>query len=303
MRILDLERASKITGARFAVYWGAGARLERALINFMLDVHTREHGYTEVLPPFLINSASMFGTGQLPKFKEDSVQDRESRFLARADGGSAGHQPVSRRNSGIGRTAHLAVRLHAVFPQRGRILRTRCARHHPAAPVPESGAGEVRAVRNKATTELEKLTCDAEDILKRLGLPFRTVALSTGDMGAASAKTYDLEVWLPGQNDYQGNFILFELRGVSGAARLHSNQIRQGQSRIRSHLERQRTGDRAHLGGDRRKLPAGRWQHPGAGCAAALPGGRAHPSRVTAVPLKFSACKALQLKSFLRAAA
>ena len=99
LKILDLERATKITGARFAVYWGMGARLERALINFILDVHTREHGYTEVLPPFLINSASLFGTGQLPKFKDDLVQDREHRFLARAHRRSSGDESFSRRDA------------------------------------------------------------------------------------------------------------------------------------------------------------------------------------------------------------
>ena len=145
LKILDLERATKITGARFAVYWGMGARLERALINFFLDVHTREHGYTEVLPPFLINSASLFGTGQLPEVQGRSVQDREHRFLARAHGRSSRYESFSRRNFERRRSSHFAVRLHALLPQRGRVLRTRRARHHPAASVPESGAGEVHA--------------------------------------------------------------------------------------------------------------------------------------------------------------
>ncbi len=129
--ILDLERAAKITGARFAVYWGMGAKLERALMNFMLDVHTREHGYTEVLPPFLINSASLFGTGQLPKFKDDLFKVREYRFLAGADGRSAGNEFVPRRNIGRRSASHPAVRLYAVFPQRSRLLRARRARDHP----------------------------------------------------------------------------------------------------------------------------------------------------------------------------
>jgi seryl-tRNA synthetase len=98
--ILDLERAAKVTGARFAVYWGLGAKLERALINFMLDVHTREHGYTEVLPPFMVNSASLFGTGQLPKFAQDQFKLRELRLLADSHGGSSRNQPVSERNAG-----------------------------------------------------------------------------------------------------------------------------------------------------------------------------------------------------------
>ena len=147
--ILDFERAAKITGARFAVYWGMGANLERALINFMLDVHTREHGYTEVLPPFLVNSASLFGTGQLPKFAEDLFKCEKHDFwliptaevpvtnLFRDETLDAGRLPIK------------LVRLHPLLPQRGRLLRPRCARHHPPAPVSESGAGEVHAPGRK----------------------------------------------------------------------------------------------------------------------------------------------------------
>jgi len=219
LHILDLERAAKITGARFAVYWGIGARLERALISFMLDVHTREHGYTEVLPPFLINSASLFGTGQLPKFKEDLFKIEKHDFwlaptaevpvtnLFRDETLNADQLPISlcaytpcfRSEAGsYGRDVRGIIRQH----QFQKVELVKFAR-------PEH-----------SYDELEKLTGDAEDILKRLGLPFRTVVLSTGDMGAASAKTYDLEVWLPGQNGYKeisscSNFEAYQARRAS----------------------------------------------------------------------------------------
>ena len=219
LRILDLERASKITGARFAVYWGAGARLERALINFMLDVHTREHGYTEVLPPFLINSASLFGTGQLPKFKDDLFKIENHDFWL----APTAEVPVTNlfRDETL-ESAELPISLCAYTPcfrseagSYGRDVRGIIRQHQfqKVELVKFSSAEESYA-------ELEKLTADAEDILKRLGLPFRTVALSTGDLGAASAKTYDLEVWLPGQNDFKeisscSNFEAYQARRAS----------------------------------------------------------------------------------------
>ena len=144
--ILDFERAAKITGARFAVYMGLGAKLERALINFMLDVHTKEHGYTEVLPPFMINSASLFGTGQLPKFAADLFKlENTDYWLA-----PTAEVPVTNlfRDETLEAwitAAHQVLRLHAVLPQRGGIVWARCARDHPAASVPESRAGEIRA--------------------------------------------------------------------------------------------------------------------------------------------------------------
>jgi seryl-tRNA synthetase len=219
LHILDLERAAKITGARFAVYWGVGARLERALINFMLDVHTREHGYTEVLPPFLINSASLFGTGQLPKFKEDLFKIEGHDFwlaptaevpvtnLFRDETLDADKLPISlcaytpcfRSEAGsYGRDVRGIIRQHQF--QKVELVKFALPQH--------------------SYDELEKLTADAEDILKRLGLPFRTMALATGDMGAASAKTYDLEVWLPGQNGYKeisscSNFEAYQARRAS----------------------------------------------------------------------------------------
>jgi seryl-tRNA synthetase len=138
--ILDLERAAKLTGARFAVYWDLGAKLERALINFMLDLHTREHGYTEVLPPFLVNADSMYGTGQLPKFEADLFKvphgDKTLYLIPTAE------VPVTNLSA-----ADLAYRLHPVLPQRGRIVWQRCPWHHPAASVPEGRTGEVYPAR------------------------------------------------------------------------------------------------------------------------------------------------------------
>jgi seryl-tRNA synthetase len=219
LRILDMERAAKITGARFAVYWGAGARLERALINFMLDVHTREHGYTEVLPPFLINSASLFGTGQLPKFKDDLFKIENHDFWL----APTAEVPVTNlfRDETLD-AAELPVSLCAYTPcfrseagSYGRDVRGIIRQHQ---------FQKVELVKfsrpEQSYDQLEKLTADAEDILKRLGLPFRTVVLSTGDLGAASAKTYDLEVWLPGQNGFKeisscSNFEAYQARRAS----------------------------------------------------------------------------------------
>jgi len=219
LRILDLERAAKITGARFAVYWGVGARLERALINFMLDIHTREHGYTEVLPPFMINSASLFGTGQLPKFKEDLFKIENNDFWL----APTAEVPVTNlyRDETL-EEAELPISLCAYTPcfrseagSYGRDVRGIIRQHQ---------FQKVELVKftrpDQSYEEHERLTTDAEDILKRLGLPFRRVVLCTGDMGAASAKTYDLEVWLPGQNDYKeisscSNFEAYQARRAS----------------------------------------------------------------------------------------
>ncbi|HTS47571.1 MAG TPA: serine--tRNA ligase [Bryobacteraceae bacterium] len=202
LKILDLERAAKITGARFAVYWGVGAKLERALMSFMLDVHTREHGYTEVFPPCLINSASLFGTGQLPKFKDDLFKVENHDFWL----APTAEVPVTNlfRDETLN-ADDLPIRLCAYTPcfrseagSYGRDVRgiIRVHQFHKVE--------MVKFTRSEQSyEELEKMTADAEDILKRLGLPFRTVALSTGDLGASAAKTYDVEVWLPGQNGYK----------------------------------------------------------------------------------------------------
>jgi seryl-tRNA synthetase len=214
--ILDLERAAKITGARFALYWDLGAKLERALTNFMLDVHTREHGYTEVLPPFLVNSQSLFGTGQLPKFKEDlfKCEGHDLWLIPTAE------VPVTNiyRDETLDASA-LPVSLCAYTAcfrseagSYGRDVRGIIRQHQ---------FQKVELVKfttpDQSYNELEKLTADAEDILRRLGLAYRTIVLCTGDMGFSSAKTYDIEVWLPGQNGYKeisscSNFEAFQAR-------------------------------------------------------------------------------------------
>jgi seryl-tRNA synthetase len=217
--ILDLERAAKVTGARFAVYWGMGARLERALINFMLDVHTREHGYTEVLPPFMVNSASLFGTGQLPKFAQDlfKLENTDYWLIPTAE------VPVTNlyRNETL-EGERLPIKLCAYTPcfrseagSYGRDVRGIIRQHQ---------FQKVELVKfahpGQSYDELDKLTADAEDMLRRLGLPFRTVVLCTGDTGFSAAKTYDIEVWLPGQNAYKeisscSNYEGFQARRAS----------------------------------------------------------------------------------------
>lgn len=216
LKILDLERAAKITGARFAVYWGLGARLERALINFMLDVHTREHGYTEVLPPFLINSNSLFGTGQLPKFGEDLFKCESYDFWL----APTAEVPVTNlfREETL-EADRLPIQLCAYTPcfrseagSYGKDVRGIIRQHQ---------FQKVELVKfarpDQSYDELEKLTADAEDILVRLGLPYRTVVLCTADLGFGSAKTYDIEVWLPGLNGYKeisscSNYETFQAR-------------------------------------------------------------------------------------------
>jgi len=214
--ILDFERATKITGARFAVYSGVGAKLERALANFMLDMHTREHGYTEILPPFLVNSNSLYGTGQLPKFKEDlfHLEGTDFWLIPTAE------VPVTNLYGGEVLEAEKLPVKHCAW--------TACFRSE-AGSYGKDTRGIIRqhqfqkvelvkfALPENSYDELEGLTRDAEQILQRLELPYRVVALCTGDLGFSSAKTYDLEVWLPSAGEYReisscSNFEAFQAR-------------------------------------------------------------------------------------------
>jgi seryl-tRNA synthetase len=200
--ILDFDRAVKITGGRFCLSKGAGALLERALINFMLDIHTREHGYLEVLPPFLANSASFLGTGQLPKFEEDlfRVAGTDYYLIPTAE------VPVTNIvRDEILSAEELPLKMTAYTPcfraeagSYGRDTRGMIRQHQ---------FNKVELVKicrpEQSAEELEKLTADAEDILRRLALPYRVVTLCTGDLGFSSAKTYDIEVWVPSQERYR----------------------------------------------------------------------------------------------------
>lgn len=201
--ILDLERATKIAGSRFAILNGAGARLERALVNFMLDVQTREHGYTETLPPFLVNREALFGTNQLPKFEEDLFHIKDERGFALIP---TAEVPVTNYHSGeILDAADLPKHYTAYTP---------CFRSE-AGSYGKDTRGLIRqhqfekvelvklCVPESSEEEHEKLTADAERILQLLELPYRTVVLSTGDLGFGARKTYDIEVWLPSQQTYR----------------------------------------------------------------------------------------------------
>src|SRR5438874_8541433 len=223
--ILDLERAAKLSGARFAVYWDLGARLERALANFMLDVHTREHGYTEVLPPYLVNSESMYGTGQLPKFASDSFRvphgEKELWLIPTAE------VPVTNLyRDEVLEASHLPRSLTAYTPcfrseagSYGKDVRGIIRQHQ---------FQKVELVKvsrpEDSYQQLEKLTHDAETILQKLGLHYRVVALCTADLGFSSAKTYDIEVWLPGQQ-------LF--REISSCSNCEAFQARRANIRYR----------------------------------------------------------------------
>ncbi len=200
--ILDFERGAKVAGARFTVYFGAGARLERALINFMLDLHTREHGYTEVLPPFIVNRDSLIGTGQLPKFEQDLFHlEGTNYFLI-----PTAEVPLTNlyRDETL-EEERLPVRLTAYTPcfrseagSYGKDVRGLIRQH-------QFNKVELVHLTSPETSyaALAELTGNAEKILQRLGLPYRVITLSTGDMGFGAAKTHDIEVWLPGQNAYR----------------------------------------------------------------------------------------------------
>jgi seryl-tRNA synthetase len=223
--VLDLERAVKLTGARFAVYWDLGAKLERALANFMLDLHTREHGYTEVLPPYLVNSESMYGTGQLPKFAADLFRvphgEKDLWLIPTAE------VPVTNLyRDEVLDAARLPISLTAYTPcfrseagSYGKDVRGIIRQHQ---------FQKVELVKfsrpENSYEEHEKLTRNAETVLQKLGLHYRTVTLCTGDMGPSSAKTYDIEVWLPGQK-------LF--REISSCSNFESYQARRANIRYR----------------------------------------------------------------------
>jgi len=221
--IIDFERAAKIAGARFALYKGMGARLERALINFMLDLHTTEHGYLEVLPPFMVNKKSMTATGQLPKFEEElfKVENGAYYLIPTAE------VPVTNiHQDEILPEDSLPVRYTAWTP---------CFRRE-AGSYGKDTRGLIRQHQfNKVELvkftkpedsydELEKLTGNAEEVLKRLGLAYRVIALCTGDLGFSAAKTYDIEVWLPSQNKY---------REISSCSNFEDFQARRGNIRYR----------------------------------------------------------------------
>jgi seryl-tRNA synthetase len=201
--IIDFERATKMSGARFAVLTGAGARLERALINFMLDLHTREHGYVEVLPPFLVNSAALTGTGNLPKFEADlfKIAGEWDLYLV-----PTAEVPLTNLHRGeILDGRDLPIHYTAYTP----CFRSEAGSYGPDVRglIRQHQFDKVELVKlttpEQSYDELERLTANAEEVLRRLELPFRTVLLCTGDTGFASAKTYDIEVWLPSQNTYR----------------------------------------------------------------------------------------------------
>ncbi len=223
--VLDFERAGKLSGARFSLYLGAGATLERALIQFMLDLHTRQNGYREVIPPFMVNRESMTGTGQLPKFEEDlfktGTADRELFLVPTSE------VPLTNiyRDEIIdhGRLPYYLTAYSPCFRSEagsyGKDTRGLIRQHQ---------FQKVELVKivepEKSYEELEKMTANAEQVLQLLGLPYRTMALCTGDMGFSAAKTYDIEVWLPAQNAY---------REISSCSNCEDFQARRAQIRYR----------------------------------------------------------------------
>jgi seryl-tRNA synthetase len=222
--ILDLERASKIAAARFSILNGAGARLERALINFMLDLHTREHGYLETLPPFIVNKDSLFGTGQLPKFEEDLFKLRDERDLYLVP---TAEVPVT--------NYHREEILDAGQLPKKWVAYTPCFRSE-AGSYGRDTRGVIRqhqfekvelvkySLPENSYEELESLTRNAETVLQRLGIHYRVVTLSTGDLGFSNAKTYDIEVWLPSQNTF---------REISSCSNYEAFQARRANIRFR----------------------------------------------------------------------
>jgi seryl-tRNA synthetase len=223
LQILDFERAAKIAGARFPLYLGAGARLERALINFMLDVHTGEHGYREVLPPFIVNRQTMTNTGQLPKFEEDlfKLADRDYYLIPTAE------VPVTNIHQGDILDAELLPICYAAY--------TPCFRSE-AGSYGKDTRGLIRqhqfnkvelvkfSLPETSYEELESLLANAETILQRLGIAYQVVELCTGDLGFSAAKTYDIEVWMPAQGVY---------REISSCSNFEDFQARRANIRLR----------------------------------------------------------------------
>ncbi len=225
--ILDFERGSKVTGARFTFYKGLGAKLERALISFMLDLHTDEHGYTEFFPPFIANKASMTGTGQLPKFAEDmfKIEGLDYYLIPTAE------VPITNYH----REEILAIedlpRYYAAYSACFRAEAGSAGRDTRGL-IRQHQFNKVELVKfvkpEESYEELEKLTLNAEEVLKRLGLPYRVILLCSGDMGFSSAKTYDIEVWLPSYDKY---------REISSCSNFEDFQARRAGIRFRRELK------------------------------------------------------------------
>jgi seryl-tRNA synthetase len=223
LQVLDLERAAKITGARFPLYFDAGARLERALINFMLDVHTREHGYREILPPFIVNRQSLTGTGQLPKFEQDLFKlEQWDYFLI-----PTAEVPLTNiHQDEILEETRLPLNYTAYTP----CFRSEAGSHgkDTRGLIRQHQFNKVELVKfckpEESYAELERLLAQAESILVKLGLPYRVVLLCTGDMGFSAAKTYDIEVWMPSQNTY---------REISSCSNFEDFQARRANIRFR----------------------------------------------------------------------
>lgn len=225
--ILDFERGAKVTGARFTFYKGLGSRLERALINFMLDIHTEEHGYTEFFPPFIVNKDSMTGTGQLPKFAEDmfKLEGLDYYLIPTAEVPITNYhreEILSIADLPKYYTAYSGC-FRAEAGSAGRDTRGLIRQHQ---------FNKVELVKfskpEDSYDELEKLTLNAEEVLKKLGLPYRVILLCTGDMGFASAKTYDIEVWIPSQNKY---------REISSCSNFEDFQARRAGIRFRREMK------------------------------------------------------------------
>ncbi len=225
--MLDFERAAKISGARFVVQFGQGARLERALANFMLDLHTKRHGYTEVLPPTMVNSRSLFGTGQLPKFAEDLFHCDDKGAYVPGELSESDHWLIPTAEvpvTNIFRDETLDdAQMNVSFCAYTSCFRSEAGSHgkDTRGMIRQHQFQKVELVKfvrpEESEAEHERLTRDAEEVLEALGLPYRRMLLCTGDMGFASAKTYDLEVWLPGQSLYReisscSNFQAFQAR-------------------------------------------------------------------------------------------